>query len=156
MGQKTILLFVMCLMLLLWNAQTSAQTLVLHHANGTTTDVQLFTMPQVTFVGNKVLIKSTVLDMEYPKEDILRFTYTGGTLGISTPQTKAIYTKEGGQLVFHGIKNMTKIAVYTSNGIRVPVHVSRNGSTATLSLSEIPSGVSLLNVNGRTSKFIKP
>lgn len=41
--------------------QLNAQTLVLHHANGTTTDVQLYTMPQVKFEGDKVLITSTVL-----------------------------------------------------------------------------------------------
>lgn len=40
-----------------------AQTLVLHHANGKTTDVELYTQPQVKFVGDKVLITSTVLDM---------------------------------------------------------------------------------------------
>ncbi len=133
-----------------------AQTLVLHHANGTTTDVELYTMPQVKFDGDRVLITSTVLDMEYPKQDVLRFTYKGGALGISKPNGKVEYSKENGQLVFHGIKSTGDIAVHTVKGIRVPVRIQLSGSTATLPLSAIPSGVYLLTVNGRTSKFTKP
>ena len=132
-----------------------AQTLVLHHANGTTTDVQLYTMPQVKFEGDKVLITSTVLNMEYPKTDVLRFTYKGEGLGINKPNGKANVSQENGQLVFHGIKSSEKIGVYTANGIRVPVRLTRSGDTATLPLSVIPSGVYLLSVNGRTSKFTK-
>lgn len=132
-----------------------AQTLVLHHANGTTTDVQLYTQPQVKFQGDRVLITSTVLDMDYPKQDVLRFTYKGGSTGISSPNAKAGVSQESGQLVFHGVKATDKIAVHTANGIRVPVRIRRSGSTATLPLSAIPSGVYLLSVNGRTSKFTK-
>lgn len=132
-----------------------AQTLVLHHANGKTTDVELYTQPQVKFVGDKVLITSTVLDMEYDKQDVLRFTYKGGTLGISSPNAKANVSQENGQLVFHGVKSTDKITVHTVKGIRVPVRLQYSGSSATLPLSAIPSGVYLLTVNGRTSKFTK-
>ena len=132
-----------------------AQTLVLHHANGKTTDVALYTQPQVKFVGDKVLITSTVLDMEYDKQDVLSFTYKGGTLGISNPTEKAKVSQENGQLVFHGIKSTDKIAVHTASGIRVPVRLQHSGSSATLPLAAIPSGAYLLTVNGRTSKFTK-
>ncbi len=132
-----------------------AQTLVLHHANGKTTDVALYTQPQVKFEGDKVLITSTVLDMEYDKKDVLSFTYKGGTLGISNPKEKANVSQENGQLVFHGIKSTDKITVHTVKGIRVPVRLQHSGSSATLPLSAIPSGVYLLTVNGRTSKFTK-
>lgn len=132
-----------------------AQTLVLHHANGKTTDVELYTQPQVKFVGNKVLITSTVLDMEYDKQDVLRFTYKGGSTGISTPNAKADVSQENGQLVFHGVKSTDKIMVHTVKGILVPVRLQHSGSSATLPLSAIPSGVYLLTVNGRTSKFTK-
>ena len=132
-----------------------AQTLVLHHANGKTTDVELYTQPQVKFVGDKVLITSTVLDMEYDKQDVLSFTYKGGTLGISNPTEKAKVSQENGQLVFQGVKSSDKITVHTVKGIRVPVRLQHSGSSATLPLAAIPSGAYLLTVNGRTSKFTK-
>ena len=132
-----------------------SQTLVLHHANGSTTNVELYTQPQVKFLNEKVLIISTVLDMEYPKEDVLCFTYKGTSSGIDRPSGNANVSQENGQIVFHGIQPDDKIAVYTAKGIRVPVRLTRSGNTATLPLSAIPAGVYLLNVNGRTSKFTK-
>jgi len=146
---------VVCMLALLGVGSMSAQTLVLQHANGTTTDVELYTMPQVKFDGDRVLITSTVLDMEYAKSDVLRFTYKGGTLGISNPKSKADVSQQNGQLLFYGIKSSDQVAVYTANGIRVPVRLQHSGSSATLPLSAIPSGVYLLSVNGRTSKFTK-
>lgn len=133
----------------------SAQTLVLHHANGKTTDVELLTMPQVKFENDKVLITSTVLNMEYPKEDILRFTYKNNSSGINKPTVKADVSQENGQLVFHGISSSEKIAVYKTNGIRVPVRITRHGDSVSLPLNSIPAGIYLLNVNGKTSKFTK-
>lgn len=137
--------------------QAMAQTLVLHHADGTTTDVELFTLPQIKFQNDKVLITSTVLDMEYPKEDVLRFTYKGGTTtSIGKVKPDAHYTQNADQIVFHGIKSADKVAVYTTSGVRVPVTLTRSGDNISLPLSAIPAGVYLLNVNGKTSKFTKP
>ena len=132
-----------------------AQTLVLHHPGGTTTDVELFTQPRLEFQDDKVLITSTVLNMEYPKDQVLRFTYKGGLQGISTPKGEADMSRDGDCLVFHNVKASDQVAVYTAKGIRVPVRLTRNGNDAVLSLSQIPTGVYLLSVNGRTSKFTK-
>ena len=143
------------LIILLGFGNATAQTLVLHHANGSTTDVELYTMPQVKFQNDKVLITSTILSMEYPKQDVLRFTYKASSTGFSNTQSKAKVSEENGQLVFHDINSSDKIAVYNAKGIRIPVRIQHSGSSATLPLSAIPSGVYLLNVNGRTSKFTK-
>ena len=156
MKRKTILFAITLLMACAASQRAAAQTLVLHHADGTTTDVELYTQPRVQFQGDRVLITSPVLDMDYPKDDILRFTYKGGSLGLSTPKAEADYSREDGRLVFHNVKATDEVAVYKTNGIRVPVRLSRTGTDAVLSLSEIPSGVYLLSVNGRTSKFTKP
>lgn len=147
--------FVLCILMLMGVSMVSAQTLVLHHANGSTTDIELYTMPQVKFQDDKVFITSTVLDMEYPKADVLRATYKGSASGIIDTKAKANVSQENGQLVFHGIKSSDKITIYTANGIRVPVRIQFNGSSAILPLSAIPSGIYLLNVNGRTTKFTK-
>jgi len=144
------------LVLLLVATGLRAQTLVLHHPGGTTTDVELFTQPRVQFEGDKVLITSTVLNMEFAKTDVLRFTYKGSSMGVSAPKADADMSRDGDRLVFHNVKAADQVAVYTANGIRVPVRLQRSGTDATLSLSQIPTGVYLLSVNGRTSKFTRP
>ena len=155
MKQTKMISFMVCMFTFLAISKAGAQTLVLHHANGTTTDVELYTQPQVKFQDDKVLITSTVLDMEYSKQDVLLFTFKGKATGIVSTNNKADVSQENGQLVFHGIKSADKIAVHNTKGIRMPVNIQRNGSTATLPLTAIPSGVYLLTVNGRTSKFTK-
>ena len=135
----------------------SAQTLVLHHPGGTTTDVELFIQPRIEFQGDRVLITSSVLVMDYAKEDILRFTYKGGTtVAVKDVKKQADCTQRDGQLVFHGITGQDKVAVYNANGVRMPIRLTVSGNDATLSLNAIPKGVYLLSVNGRTSKFTKP
>ena len=108
------------------------------------------------FDGDLVRITSTVLDMEYPKSNILRFSYTGKGSSISNPQSEASFTRDGDRLIFHGISSTDKVAVYNSDGIRVPVHLSAASDGVTLSISSIPKGVYVLSVNGKTSKFVKP
>ncbi len=144
-----------CLLVLMGVSKVSAQTLVLHHADKTTTDVDLYLQPRVAFQGDKLLITSTILNLEFPKDNVLRFTYGGRSTGISNPKGKVSYSEDNGKIVFHGIRSKDKIAVYTLKGIRVPVNITFSGSDATLPVSAIPSGVYLLNVNGRTSKFTK-
>ena len=159
MKLKTLLQFLA--LLIVFNLHCSvfnvlhAQTLVLHHADGTTTDVELYTQPRIEFQNDRVLITSPVLSMDYAKTDVLRFTYKGSSLGVSTPRGEADYTHEQGQLVFHGMKKADKVAVYTANDIRVPVRLTRTGTDAVLPLSQIPQGVYLLSVKGRTFKFMR-
>ena len=150
------LLFLFFVMLSVGNSALQAQTLVLHHSDGTTTDVELYTQPRVEFQNDRVVITSSVLNMDYAKTDVLRFTYKGGGLGITTPKAEADMSRDGDRLVFHGIKSSDAVAVYKPNGIRVPVRLICQGTDTLLPLSQIPSGVYLLSVNGRTSKFTKP
>ena len=146
----------LCLIIITSINSAKAQTLVLHHADGTTTDVQLFLKPNIQFLNDRVLVTSSVLNMSYPKDNVLRFSYKGVTNNIETIKNKVDFSRENGQLVFHGIQESDKVAVYNTNGIRVPVSITRQGNIVTLPLSAIPSGIYLLSVNGRTSKFSKP
>ena len=145
-----------CLLAFLGVRTAKAQTLVLHHADGTQTDVQLLTQPQVTFQDDKVVIASSVLNMEYPKEDVLCFTYKGKSTGIAQPKAEAEYSREGDCLVFRDISSEASVAIHTVSGIRVPVSVSRSGNAATLPLTSLPKGTFILSVNGKTSKFTRP
>ncbi len=130
-------------------------TLVLWHPGGTTTEVELYKQPRVQFLNDSVFITSTVLDMKYPANEILRFSYKGEGTGIAMPQSETAYSQEDGRLVFKGVKSTDHVALYNANGIRVPARLSTAGNEVSLSLSSIPQGVYVLSVNGKTSKFTK-
>ncbi len=132
------------------------KTLVLWHTDGTTTDVELYTQPNVQFRDEQVIITSPVLNLQYPQQDIARFTYKGTGTGIDAQIAPSGYSQKDGQLVFRGLNPTDKVEVYSTNGNLVSTKIFRTGNSITLSLSALPSGVYLLKVNGKTSKFIKP
>ena len=102
-----------------------------------------------------VLFLFFVIYLEYNKNDIIRFTYKGKSTDIISPSLEADFEQKDGQIIFHDIKSADQLAVYKTNGIRVPVHFVIQGKDAIFPLSSIPSGVYLFCVNGQTSKFTK-
>ena len=136
-------------------AYAQTQAMVVWLADGSTTDVELYTEPKVTFSADKMFINSTVLDIEYKAADVVRFTYKGKGTGIDGLQAEADYTQADGRIVFHGISAEDKVAVYRTDGIRLPIRPDMQGTDAVFSLSSLPVGVYLINVNGRTSKFVR-
>lgn len=148
---KTIIL----LLALFCGSRMSAQSLVLWHSDGSTTVIELFNQPLVQFAGDKVLITSPVINLEYDKNDVIRFTYKDVEDRISTPEARTNIEQKDGQIIFHNVTSADKIAIYKADGVRIPVQLSFQRGNAVLPLSEIPSGVYLFNVNGRTSKFTK-
>ena len=155
MREKITTTVIILLLVILGSSTAKSQTLVIWQKDGTTMDVELYTQPQVQFANDKVYITSSVINLEYDANNILRFTYKGKDTAISSPKTEADYTQEGDRLVFHGVLSTNKIALYKVNGIRVPANFIYNGNDAILSLSSIPSGIYVLCVNGKTSKFTK-
>ena len=135
-------------------AQDNA-TLVLWLADGTKTDIEVSQQPQIKFENDKVIITSSVLNMEYEADEVLRFTYKGEGTAISPIHEEASVSQEDGRLVFHGITSAEQVSVYSANGTIIHVSLLNNGGNYSLSLSSIPKGVYILNVNGKTSKFTK-
>lgn len=155
MKPNSILTPVILLIALLFSNAVYAQKLVFWHSNGSITEIELFTQPLVQFAGDKVLVTSPVINLEYDKKDVVRFTYRDIDTGISIPSKETVIEQKDGQIVLRNVSSADKVAVYKADGVKVPVQLSFSGGNAVLPLSQIPSGVYLFCVNGRTSKFTK-
>ena len=158
---KRNLLIILLVGLLLPAAKVCAegQTLVLHHADGTTSEVELQTMPRIRLSADKMTITSQGISQEYAKTDVVRFTYKGVGTGITTVKPTARYrVEDNGQVTFYGTAaEAGRIRVYNSNGVQMPVSLSNDGAgNAILPLNTLPQGVYIVNINGRTIKFIRP
>lgn len=137
-------------------ASAQTQVLVLHHKDNTTTDVELYTKPAITFEGDKMLINSSVLHMELKLGDVVRFSYKEKSTNIEHSETDATYTQQNGLIVFNGIQDASKITVYKSDGTRMPVRFSNYNGQLGFSLSSLPTGVYILSINGKTAKIVRP
>ena len=146
------------LLLLLPAARAAAQgpTLVLHHADGKTSEVELYTMPRIQMKADKTVITVQGVSQEYAKSDVVRFTFKGVGTGISDVRSETRYRVDADRITFFGSSATDRIEIYNASGIRIPVTLASEGHDAVLSLAPLPQGVYLVNINGRTFKFIKP
>lgn len=150
----------MALVCLMAFASTRAEeriTLRVWFADGTTTDVQLYTRPQVTFQDDKVVITSPIATFTYDAQQVLRFTYAGGKTPIKVENAKAdaAYHQKGELILFDAKVKASDVQLFTEDGKRLSAKVTNVNGRPTLSLTALPAGVYLLKVNGRTSKILK-
>ncbi|MBR1388892.1 MAG: T9SS type A sorting domain-containing protein [Prevotella sp.] len=132
------------------------QTLVLHHADGKTSEVELFTMPRIQLTADKMIITAQGTSLEYAKTDVVRFTYKGVGTGISNVGPETRYRIDQDRVTFFGISSTDRVSVYNAGGVQIPVRLSSDGHDAVLSLADLPQGVYLVTINGKTLKFIRP
>ena len=143
---------------LLFTSQAKSDEVEILHiwmADGTETTVQLYTRPQVIFGANVVRVVSPVQELEYPASDVVRFTYSGIPVAteVSSMQDTPQYRQDGENLYFSGNLTADKIQLFTSDGKSLPVNIRQSGSKLSLSLSDIPQGIYILSVNGKTTKL---
>lgn len=137
-------------------------TLVLWHADGTKTRVELFKQSKIYFstMDGKDIVdvyaETANIHLDFPADNVLKVTYENTPVtGITAPALSASYRQEGERIYFDSSVSSEKIALYNSSGVSVPIHVQQTEQGMVLSLSSIPSGVYILSVNGKTSKFVK-
>lgn len=152
-------LIILMLAGLLWPAAEVAaqgQVLVLHHADGKTTEVELYTLPRIQFQADKMVIISQDVSQEFAKADVVRFTFKGVGTDISNVKSATRYRVDEDCVTFYDVSSADRISVYNAGGVQIPVSLTADGSNAVLSLTQLPSGVYLITINGRTLKFIRP
>ena len=133
-------------------------SLCIFFADGTSTSIQLYTRPRVTFEGDGVCIRSSVAEFSYPASDVLKFHYRVNdiTVGVDDAEaTKEAFRQEGENITFDATIPASAIQLFAEDGKRVPVSLATTAGRPTLSITNLPAGVYMLSVNGRTSKFVK-
>lgn len=155
---KKVLLFILLAGLLLPAVRVCAegQTLVLHHADGTTSEVELYTLPRIQITDDKMVINVQGISQEYQKADVVRFTYKGVGTGISYVSPTTSFRVDEDRITFHGVPEADAVKVYDAKGMQIPVSLTAAGTDSVLSLASLPQGVYLVSINGRTIKFIRP
>ena len=155
---KTIatLLFLLLAQLLALTARAQGPTLVLHKADGKTQEVELYTMPRIQMTADKMVISSAVLNVEYAKTEVVRFTFKNVATGVSAVNSEPAFRIDEDRITFHGVPEADAVRVYNVNGVQLPVSLNSEGTDAMLPLTQLPQGVYLICINGRTIKIVRP
>lgn len=116
-------------------------------SNGKAEVFKLEEKPAISFSPDEMLISTSSLSSSYPRTDVqtMMFLDNAATARPSLSYDSVSYSYENGVFTCAG----HEIAVFNVNGERVET------SRDSISISSLPSGVYIINVNGRSIKIMK-
>ena len=125
--------------------------------DGTKVAYALAEKPKVTFTDNDLVITANGVEVNYPLENMKRFTYEENTAtAISNLQTgKASFKLDGESLLFLDLKANSTVSLNSLNGTIVFNKTIRIAGEYSFPLSGLNAGVYLVTVNGLTYKIVK-
>lgn len=131
--------------------------LVVWAKNNTKVAYALDEKPRISFTDTTLVISVEDVEVSYPLDDMLRFTYGEdpgtGVLDLQTEEQKFYF--DGTVLLFPSLNAGTTVSLYTLGGTLVFTKaVSTNGEYA-CPLSNLSQGVYVVNANGVTYKILK-
>lgn len=125
-------------------------------SDGQTVSIKLNEEPVTTYSDGQLIIKTTKTTITYPLEQVKKYTYTHLADGVSTlPSMKISFSVNGETLFFNGLNPDTRIAVYSASGQLVRSLNAGQQKNVKVSVSNLPTGVYVVKVNGATYKITK-
>ena len=155
--KRKILTVLLLLSWLMAMADEPKSRLVVWAKDGTKTYFDLAENPKTTFKDNDLVITSESMTVNYPLEQVLRYTYelvSTGIESISLEKTVRI-SQRGDALTLENLKPGTAVSLYTVDGKLVMAHAAGDSRSVTISLSDRPSGVYIVKANDVTCKMLK-
>ena len=131
--------------------------LVVWAKDGTQVAYALAEKPKVTFTETDLVITANGVEVNYTLENMARFTYEDNiSTAITNLQTdESTFKLDGETLLFPALKANSIVSVYSLNGMLVfKKTIHQNGEYA-FPLSNLNTGVYMVNVNGLTYKIVK-
>lgn len=132
--------------------------LVVHLKDGTSTTFLLDDQPRATFSDGALKVVSSSLSMEYPRAEVLRFTYGHADAeGVAMhPADSFSGVMDGNLFCLSGLKGGADVRLFSADGrLLCEVSAGRDGKVS-IPLDAYPSGVYVLQSKGLIHKFAKP
>ena len=143
--------------LLLVIGEMKSTNLVVWSKDGTKVAYALSEQPKVTFTETELLVTTQSVEVNYPIDNMARLTYESGdeTDIRDLKNDKMSFKKDGEALLFPALKANSTVSIYSLNGkLEFKKTVMTYGEYS-FPLSNLSTGVYLVNVNGLTYKIVK-
>lgn len=156
MKQKLLLVLLSCFSLSAMADEPKVK-LVVWAKDGTKVAYALAEKPKITFTETDLVITDNGVEVNYTLESMARFTYEDNTsMAITNLQTdESTFKLDGESLLFPALKANSTVSVYSLNGTLVFKKTVRQNGEYAFPLSNLESGVYMVNVNGLTYKIVK-
>ena len=138
-------------------ADETINSLVVWAKDGTKVAYALADKPKVTFTETEMVITSNGIEVNYALENMVRFTYENSSItGITDLKNVETFFKLNGEaLLFPSLKANSTMSVYSANGTLIFKQTVRKDGEYSFPISNLNTGVYMVNVNGITYKILK-
>jgi hypothetical protein len=156
---RALVALILCAVSLPSMAQSDSPKLVVWQKNGDKVVFDLDKLPETTFGGGVLTIKTTTATVAYQLSNILRYTYenvkeTGVEL---QPADRSIKINErGDEVVFRNLKPGSVVTLYDLRGQLLEQRKAESLSPLTISVQNRPGGVYIVKSDNETIKLMKP
>lgn len=125
--------------------------LVIDFTDGTDLTIALSEQPTLSFSSQKLFINVVGQSSEFELSSVSNFHFKEGSSDIESPPVEDDYTiqwKADDQIVISNASHATSIRLYGIDGNTYASQISiANGDCLVISLSGLPKGIYLLNIN---------
>lgn len=113
--------------------------------------------PKIRFTATDLVIAVQDTEVNYPLEDMLRFTYgdASETNILDIHAEKSIFLLDGNSLLFPSLGEGATVSLHALDGTLVFTKTVSTAGDYAFPLSALSSGVYMVNVNGVTYKIVK-
>lgn len=155
--KKTILLMLLPLFCIVAVADELKDNLVVWAKDGTKVAYALVDKPKVTFTVTDLVITSKGIEVNYALENMARFTYEKTSVtGITDLKTnETLFKLDGETLLFPSLKANSTVSIYSAKGTLVFSQTVHQDGEYSFPISNLKTGVYIVNVNGLTYKIMK-
>lgn len=138
-------------------AEVCVSNLVIWSKNGTKATFSLTDKPKVIFEESSLVVCSNGMEIYYEVEDLKSFTFEKheGSLVKNVALGMPSFKKCDETLIISNVEENSIVYIYNINGILLFQHKVNTKGEYALPLSVLPSGVSVIDVNGLIYKIIK-
>lgn len=131
--------------------------LVIWSKDGAKVAYALAEKPRITFTKTDLVITTQGVEVSYLLDNMARFTYEkvseAGITNLEKDET--IFELNGDTLLFPSLKANSTVSVHSVNGVLVFKQTVRQNGEYSFPVSNLNTGVYLVNVNGLTYKIVK-
>ena len=154
---KKLLSIILMLLPLLASAQEPKSFLVVWSKDGTKVAYALTEKPKITFTETDLVITAEGVDVNYPLENMSRFTYEANDdTAIRDLKTDDVSFKlDGESLLFLDLSPNSTVSLNALNGNVIFSKTVQTAGEYAFPLSNLNAGVYLVTVNGLTYKIVK-
>lgn len=135
----------------------SCQHLVVWQKTGEKVYFDLSENPRTTFEGGNLVITTPTLTVNYPVEQVQRYTYEFQQSDIDNINlSKIVRIRHNNDVLYlENLKPDTRIFLYTADGKLLSSQKADSSQTITISLANRPAGVYFVKANDVTYKMLK-